>query len=138
MIGCVVSADAKAVEFDVASVKQTATPREPGRPDLSFVGTAGKPVKIAGNRVTLTGTLRVLIAAAYGIKDYQILAAPPWSGTLVYELTAKAPGDAVPTQEEVRPMLQALPAERFQLKAHRETRDLPVYELTQGKKNIGL
>src|ERR1019366_1345496 len=63
--------------FEVASIKQTARPREPGRANLSFIGTSGKPVAIAGNRVTVVATLRVLIAAAYDIKDYQILSAPP-------------------------------------------------------------
>ncbi len=41
----------------------------------------------------------------------------------------------VPTQEQVRPMLQALLADRFQLKLHRETKELPVYHLVQAKKS---
>lgn len=39
-------------EFEVASVKQI-EPLQPDRPDLSFVGTSGKPFKIVGNRVTV-------------------------------------------------------------------------------------
>jgi uncharacterized protein (TIGR03435 family) len=127
-----------ASEFDVASVKQLDQSIEPGRPDLSFVGTSGKLAKIEGNRVTLKGTLHALIAAAYGVKDYQISTAPPWADVLIYAIDAKTPGDAVPTQEQVRPMLQSLLADRFQLKLHREIKELPVYHLTQGKKNIGL
>src|SRR5271170_2238029 len=121
-------------EFEVASVKQVEQ-LQPGQYDLSFVGTSGKPFKISGNRVTVRGTLRALIADAYNIKDYQISAAPTWAGTLLYTITAKAPGDAVPTQEQVRPMLQALLSDRFQLKLHRETKELPVYHLTQTKKS---
>jgi uncharacterized protein (TIGR03435 family) len=125
-------------EFEVASIKQTARPREAGRPDLSFVGTSGKPVAIAGNRVTVTATLRVLIAAAYDIKDYQILSAPPWAGTMVYAVNAKTPGDKVFTQEQIRPMLQALLADRFQMKVHGDRKELPVYYMTLAKKNVGL
>jgi uncharacterized protein (TIGR03435 family) len=122
-------------EFDVASVKQLDQSLQPGESDLSFVGTSGKPFKISGNRVTVRGTLLALIADAYAIKDYQISAAPTWAGTLLYTITAEAPGDAVPTQEQVRPMLQALLADRFQLKLHRGTKELPVYHLTQTKKS---
>jgi uncharacterized protein (TIGR03435 family) len=128
-------------EFEVASVKQLDRSLQPGEYDLSFVGTSGKPFKISGNRVTVNGTLLALIEDAYGIKDYQISATPAWAGNLLYTITAeapgtaKAPGDTVPTQEEVRPMLQALLADRFQLKFHRETKELPVYHLIQTKKS---
>lgn len=142
LIGLVIGAPGwaqlAASEFDVASVKQLDQSIEPGRPDLSFVGTSGKLAKIEGNRVTLKGTLRAFIAAAYDVKDYQISAAPPWADVLIHAIDAKTAGDAAPTQEQVRPMLQSLLADRFQLKLHRETKELPVYHLTQGKKNIGL
>ena len=122
-------------EFEVASIKQLDRSLEPGRPDLSFVGTSGKLAKIAGNRVTLTGNLHTIIATAYGVKDYQVTAAPPWADTLMYTITATTPGDAVPTQEQIRPMLQSLLADRFQLKLHRDTKELPVYHLIQRKKS---
>ena len=35
-------------------------------------------------------------------------------------------------------MFQALLADRFQLKVHRETKIMPVYNLMPGKKTIGL
>jgi uncharacterized protein (TIGR03435 family) len=121
-------------EFDVAAVKQLDQTLPPGQSDLSFVGTSGKPFKISGNRVTVGGTLRSLIAYAYDVKDYQISGTPSWAGSLLYTINAEAPGDAAPTQEEARPMLQALLADRFQLKLHRETKELPVYHLIQAKK----
>jgi uncharacterized protein (TIGR03435 family) len=121
-------------EFDVASVKELDRSLRPGEYDLSFVGTSGNPFKISGNRITVTGTLRAFIADAYHIKDYQLGATPDWAGTQLYAITANAPGDAAPTQDQVRPMLQALLADRFQLKFHRETKELPVYHLIQAKK----
>jgi uncharacterized protein (TIGR03435 family) len=126
-------------EFEVASVKQLDNPLvRPGETDLSFVGTSGKSIKITGNRISIKGTLRALIAAAYDVRNYQLAATPPWTGTLVYDVIAETPGDAVPTQEQVRPMLQSLLADRFQLKLHRETKELPVYHLIPGKKYVGL
>lgn len=120
--------------FDVASVKLERS-LQPGELDLSFVGTAGKPFKISGNRVTVTGTLRALIEDAYGIKSYQISSLPSWGDNLRYTVTAVAPGEATRTQDEVRPMLQALLADRFQLKFHRDSKELPVYHLIQAKKS---
>jgi uncharacterized protein (TIGR03435 family) len=129
---------AQSAEFEVASVKQLDRTIPPGQLDLSFVGTSGKRVKVVGNRITFTGTLRVLMASAYDIKDYQISAAPAWAGSLLYNITAKTPGETEPTEEQVRPMLQALLADRFQLKTHRETKELPVYRLVQTKKVAAL
>jgi uncharacterized protein (TIGR03435 family) len=121
--------------FEVASVKQLEQSLPPGQYDLSFVGTSGKPFKISGNRVAVRGTLRALIADAYGVKEYQISGTPSWAGSLLYSITAKTPGEVEPTQDEVRPMLQALLVDRFQLKFHRDTKELPVYHMVQTKKS---
>jgi uncharacterized protein (TIGR03435 family) len=124
-----------APEFEVASVKQLDQSIAPGTPDLSFVGMSGKPVRIEGHRVTVRGTARALIAAAYGMKEYQVSSAPPWADTLMYAITATTQGDAVPTQDQVRPMFQSLLTERFQLQLHRGTSDLAVYHLKKVKKS---
>jgi uncharacterized protein (TIGR03435 family) len=124
-----------AAEFEVASVKQLEDTLPPGQADLSFVGTAGKPFKITGNSVFLRSTLRNLIADAYSIKGYQILSLPSWADSVLFTITAKTPGDAEPTQDQVRPMLQALLAERFQLRHHAEPKELSVYHLVQVKKS---
>lgn len=121
--------------FEVASVKQLEQSLQPGQYDLSFVGTAGRPFKIAGNRVTISGTVRALIEAAWDIKDYQILSLPAWADNLRYVVNAEAPGEAAPSQDEVRPMLQALLVDRFQLKFHRDTTELLVYHMVQAKKS---
>src|SRR5580704_276955 len=121
-------------EFEVASVKQI-EPLQPDRPDLSFVGTSGKPFKIVGNRVTVNGTLHALVAAAYSVKEYQVLAAPNCADTLRYTIVAKSPGHTVPTQDQVRPMLQSLLADRFQLKLHPGAKEMAVYHLRQVKKS---
>lgn len=132
------SRPAASAAFDVASVKLNKESVAPGQPDLSFVGAAGKPFKIAGNRVTVTGTLRALIRDAYSVKDYQVSGLPAWAESLRYTITATAPGSATgaaPTQEEVRPMLRTLLEDRFQLKFHRDTREMAVYHMIRVKKS---
>src|SRR5579884_2597923 len=76
--------------FEVAAIKQMDESVPPGQKDLSFVGTAGKPFKITGNRVAVAGTMRALISDAYGIKDYQIAGLPSWADSLRFSVTAKA------------------------------------------------
>ncbi len=57
---------------------------------------------------------------------------PAWIKSDRYQVIAKAEG--TPGQEMMRgPMLQALLENRFQLKIHRETREVPVYALTVAK-----
>lgn len=135
VVGFAQSQSVASAAFDVALVKQLDRSLAAGEPDLSFVGTSGKPFKIAGNRVTVGGTLHTLIAYAYKIKSYQISPVPSWADSLLFEITAKTPGEAVPTQDEVRPMLQALLVDRFQLRSHRDTKEMPVYHLVQVKKS---
>jgi uncharacterized protein (TIGR03435 family) len=123
-----------AAEFEVASVKPQKEPLSPGAFDLSWVGTAGKPFKITGNRVLVRGTLHRIIADAYGVKTYQVTALPDWADSLLWVINAESPGTAEPTQDQVRPMLQALLADRFHLKFHRDGKEVPVYYLVQTKK----
>lgn len=50
----------------------------------------------------------------------------------MYQIIAKAEG--APSQEMMRgPMMQVLLAERFKLQVHRESREVPVYVLTEAK-----
>jgi uncharacterized protein (TIGR03435 family) len=57
---------------------------------------------------------------------------PGWINSDFYYIDAKS--DAPETQGMMRgPMLQALLEDRFQLRIHRETRDVPVYALTVAK-----
>lgn len=50
-----------------------------------------------------------------------------------YDIAAKAEGDEPRTRPEFRRMLQSLLADRFQLRFHREMRELPVYFLVVGR-----
>lgn len=121
-----------AVKFEVASVKPTAEERKLPLNSVSrgFVNAVGRVSN--GGRFSLANVpVAWLIMLAYDVKDFQITGGPAWAYSDEFEVNAKA--DANADFERMRPMLQALLAERFQLALHRETRELPVYELKAAK-----
>lgn len=70
-----------------------------------------------------------LITWTWKLKSYQIVGLPKWAEDERYDIDAKAPDGAPDTQDSGRKMMESLLAERFHLKTHRETRELPVYDL---------
>ncbi len=84
-------------------------------------------------------TLRMLIQEAYGNYDDALFSGgPSWIGTEPFDLEAKfdaatMPGFGELTLDERRSMLRALLVERFQLKLHHQSQDIPVYKLVVGK-----
>jgi uncharacterized protein (TIGR03435 family) len=120
-------AQSPAPSFDVASVKPTAHGR-----DVNNWSRSSSGVPSPGRFVAENESLGGLIREAYRLKDYQVIG-PPWldDGSDGFDIEAKAPRDA--TKAQVYEMLKTLLAQRFKLAAHRETRQLPVYELTKGK-----
>jgi uncharacterized protein (TIGR03435 family) len=77
-----------------------------------------------------TMPLRDVITAAYRIKTYQ-LQCPDWTRGVMVDIVATLPKGA--SEDQIPEMLQALLAERFGLKAHKETKDEPVYALVVAK-----
>jgi uncharacterized protein (TIGR03435 family) len=74
--------------------------------------------------------LQWIIAEAYGVPFYQV-SGPDWVKTESYDIIAKsAPGTPAGQKKE---MLKSLLAERFHLKAHRETRDIEAVVMTVAK-----
>jgi uncharacterized protein (TIGR03435 family) len=76
-------------------------------------------------------TVKYLLEWAYDILPSQHSGGPPWIENDRYDIIAKAAGNA--TEVEMKRMTQALLAERFKLKFHRETREAPVLIMTAGK-----
>jgi uncharacterized protein (TIGR03435 family) len=112
---------AQAAAFEVASIRENPGPWHVMRGYSS-----------SGPRLTLEAWSRVdLIMEAYDLKRYQVSYAPPF--TEFYDVAAKAEGDGTPTRAEFRAMLQTLLADRFNLKFHRETREVPVYAIVVSK-----
>lgn len=119
-------------QFEVASVKRNAAcgarrggalPPSPGRINLECQ------------------TLLGLMMTAYGVfangatispKIPEITGGPGWVTSDPYDVAAKAEGNA-PFPQMAGPMLRALLEERFKLRVHRETKEVPVYFLTAAK-----
>jgi uncharacterized protein (TIGR03435 family) len=105
-------------QFEVASVKP------------SF-NRSVQNVRPLPGRLTADATLPILIQYAYGVQPFQVVDGPGWIPSERYQIDAKADGNA--NRDRMFLMLQSLLEDRFQLKTHRETRDLPVYALVAAK-----
>jgi uncharacterized protein (TIGR03435 family) len=84
-----------------------------------------------GGRFTATNTpLRMLIMVAYELQqDAQLTGGPPALLAAKYDITARAAGTATLAMKELPQLLRSLLADRFKLKAHTESRELPLYDL---------
>ena len=87
-----------------------------------------------GNARWTNVPLKALIGEIYRVKSYQILGGPAWLDSERWDIEGKAAGAA--SNREMLPMMEALLADRFQLRLHRETRQLPVYRLTVAKGGV--
>jgi uncharacterized protein (TIGR03435 family) len=72
-------------------------------------------------------TLDSMIRLAYRIQESQLVGGPAWIYSDRFDIVAKSPQGAPGPEFGLR--MQSLLAERFNLKLHRETRELPVYAL---------
>jgi uncharacterized protein (TIGR03435 family) len=114
---------ASAQTFDVASIKR----------QVEVV--SGMTFAARGSTLTVVNNeLTNVIDNAYGIRRYQLIGGPDWIESDRYNIQAKAAGDA--TRDELMVMTRSLLAERFKLKIHRETREMPIYVLIVAKGGI--
>src|ERR1700730_5057100 len=108
--------------FEVASVR-------PSPPIGTERVDAG--VHVDGAQVRIVALpMRDYIVRAYRVKLYQVTG-PDWLTSERFDVNAKMPAGSTPDQ--VPEMLQSLLEERFQIKLHREKKELPVYALSIGK-----
>ncbi len=128
-------------QFEVASVKAIA----PGGPCCKN--------QVDQQGFASTTTLYNFVATAYRLKvcatkraggaDCALISGmPPWTTRDVFEIQATMPKNSpgytqsdllLGNAPQLELMLQALLADRFKLRVHRETRVMPVYALTLGK-----
>lgn len=131
--------------YEVASIKPTA----------AYDGRVLIQLQPGGGIRTSGATLKYLVTLAYDSRAFQISGGPGWIASERFDVVAKAdgaarPGDALSDprqitreqyqsfQEQMRPKLQSLLADRFRLVVHRETREAPVYALVIGKSGAKL
>src|SRR5215813_10905326 len=118
--------------FEVISIK-------PSAPNLQF-GIRGGGAR--GDRYTMSGAnLRMLLQNAYGRQStggppgqLQIIGGPSWMDSDRYDIQATADcSGGVLSRDQTQLMVQSMLEDRFQLKAHLETRELPIYNLVVAK-----
>jgi uncharacterized protein (TIGR03435 family) len=114
--------------FEVASVKPNALTAQ-------AAASRGAPPPATGIRSYPGGrwtaarvTARTLLLTAFDINEWQLVPGPAWLTTDRFDINATAGGEA--TAAEYRAMLRSLLAERFGLKTHMETRQMPLQVLT--------
>jgi bla regulator protein BlaR1 len=113
--------------FEVASIK-------PAPSSATERGITRKP---GGRLSTSNATVKQLVYLAYQVMPPQVSGGPDWVGSAGFDIEAK-PADAKIDMAQFRQMIKTLLAERFQLKFHMETKQLPVYELLVGKRGVKL
>jgi uncharacterized protein (TIGR03435 family) len=113
------------VAFDVASVKASPPPR----PNPLGLPTAPSMEFVPGGFAASQATLRDLIRRAYDLPDVRVSGGPDWIAVDRFEIAAKAELGGPDDVAAGRAMLRSLLADRFGLRAHTETRQLPVFYL---------
>jgi uncharacterized protein (TIGR03435 family) len=129
------AAETRLPVFAVASVRQNESPASPFK--LAFTS----------DGVTIENvSLLSIIRAAYGMfntLDDKFIGVPGWANNENFDIEAKV-GDADVAEfqklnfDKRQLMVQALLADRFKLRAHHETRELPIYELVIAKNGLKL
>ena len=104
--------------FEVATIK----PHDPASHHSGW--------EVAGNRVGMFDySVAQLIAFSYSINRRQIVNGPGWIGDDRYDVDGKSDAQIEPNLTQQREMIQKLLADRFNLRFHREKRELPVYAI---------
>jgi len=113
--------------FEVASVRINRTGDR-----TSFINT-----EPGGRFIATNMPLRTLITSAYELRSFELIGAPDWTGAERFDIVARAArefGPATPGRPDPdKLMLRSLLADRFALRVHRETRELPIYALTPAR-----
>ena len=112
----------KRPEFETASVKRSQRQVGPDYNNQFRVSPSGLTARNV--------TLRRLVSEAYQLQLRQVLG-PNWLDQNEYDIEARTGGPVV--REELNLMLRTLLVERFDLKQHRETREMRAYVLVADK-----
>jgi uncharacterized protein (TIGR03435 family) len=111
-----------AQNFEVASIK-------PSNPNPTGPLGATPMILPALGRLTAQNvTFRMLVMTAYNRQPFEIVNGPPWQNANKFDITAKAE-DGAASLDQMRVMLRGLLEDRFKMKAHTETREVPIYSL---------
>jgi uncharacterized protein (TIGR03435 family) len=107
--------------FEVASIKR----------NNSGDGMTTRGFQPGGRMTFVNVPARQMIISAYQLQPFQVIGGPSWLTADRFDVIAKAPEGATPEQTNL--MLRSLLAERFKLRVHTETREMPVYSLVKAR-----
>jgi bla regulator protein blaR1 len=129
-------ADGKPLAFDVVSIREDKS--EPTRQNPPQIGPTPDGYRLYGPPLTLV--IRAAYVSSQGGTPFspgQLTGVPTWLYSTHYEIHAKVSDADLPQWEDpaqqpamLRAMLQAMLADRFKLAVHRETKEVPIYEMT--------
>ena len=109
--------------FEVASVKQNMAD------DHIVTINVGPGARFAARGYTLV----LLMQRAYGVMDWNVSGGPGWIRTDRFDVTAKSSVAGNLSEKQLQPMLQALLADRFQLRLRTSSKQMPGYALIVAK-----
>ena len=134
-MGLVLTTQAQAPDmrprFEVATIKPSAGG-----------GRSSRSIGRVGDLEAKNLSLKTLMTEAYGVTPFEVYGGPEWIGSETFDITAKPSLDPQPppTTNKVydnnQLRMQTLLEDRFALKVHRETKELPVYALVVAKGGI--
>ena len=107
------------VKFEVVSIR-------PNRDPTALGVITTQP---GGRFIVQNFALAEVIRAAYGLRDYQLVDAPAWVQSERYNIMALTGRDEYASVVTMRPLIQTLLADRFQLQIAREQRVMQTYAL---------
>jgi uncharacterized protein (TIGR03435 family) len=117
--------DAKPPAFEVASIK----------PNVSGAAGGGMADRLGGLFTVTNLTLRNMIGSAFRddtpLMPFQIVGGPSWIDSSRFDIVAKAASGV--SLKTATTMLRTLLEDRFALKTHAETRQLPIFTLVRAK-----
>ncbi|HUZ94902.1 MAG TPA: TIGR03435 family protein [Edaphobacter sp.] len=133
--------------FEVATIRPWEPPPMPIGQPLPMKVSPGRLRGQVSDRVHFVGEAAILIASAYNLQlghENHIVGAPAWvqQQSNRYEIQAKIEDSLYAAMQKMTPMQQreqvefmeqSLLANRFKLKVHFETREMPIYALVVAK-----
>ncbi len=105
--------------FEVATIK-------PSNPDVTERG-----FRVQDSNISMRNmTLMELVRGVYDVHPNLLIGLPAWASSERYDITGKPDVPGQPNADQRKIMMRKLLADRFQLKFHKDQRELPVFSLS--------
>ena len=118
------AAAAQNAAFEVASI----------RPNTSRASSELRAMP-NGRLLATNVTLQQVLTRGYMLHDAQLIGVPEWAANERFDIDARMAAPPAGGPDAVFPLLRPLLADRFKLRAHMETRELPAYVLVVAQRD---